>query len=116
MKEKIEIIKLIQTKKYVEAENLINSIIKNGQIDSELISYFKEYNKKYIQSIIYKLRNDNIIQNTYSVSGWLVFFKREIINHIQEYIQNDTIIANKKLLLLRYLIENDIVTDIIRDI
>ena len=86
------------------------------EIDSELISYFKNYQQSYIQSIISKLRNDNTIQNTYSVSGWLVFFKREIISHIQEYIQNDTVIAQKKLLLLRYLTDNDIETDIIRDI
>jgi len=53
MKEKIEIIKLIQTKKYVEAENLINSIIKNGQIDNELIflqGIIKANQKKYIKA------------------------------------------------------------------
>ena len=53
MKEKIEIIKLIQTKKYVEAENLINSIIKNGQIDNELIflqGIIKANQKKYIEA------------------------------------------------------------------
>ena len=53
MKEKIEIIKLMQTKKYVEAENLINSIIKNGQIDNELIflqGIIKANQKKYIEA------------------------------------------------------------------
>lgn len=53
MKEKIEIIKLIRTKKYVEAENLINSIIKNGQIDNELIflqGIIKANQKKYIEA------------------------------------------------------------------
>ena len=53
MKKKIEIINLIQTKKYVEAENLINSIIKNGQIDNELIflqGIIKANQKKYIKA------------------------------------------------------------------
>lgn len=53
MKEKIEIIKLIRTKKYVEAENLINLIIKNGQIDNELIflqGIIKANQKKYIEA------------------------------------------------------------------
>jgi len=53
MKKKIEIINLIQTKKYVEAENLINSIIKNGQIDNELIflqGIIKANQKKYIEA------------------------------------------------------------------
>lgn len=85
-------------------------------IDRELIQSFKNYNKEYIQSIILKLRNENIIQNNYSVSGWLVFGKSQIINHINEYIQNDTVISQKKLLLLRYLLDNNIETDIIRDI
>lgn len=86
------------------------------EIDLELIQSFKNYNKEYIQSIILKLRNENIIQNNYSVSGWLVFGKSKIINHINEYIQNDTVISQKKLLLLRYLLDNNIETDIIRDI
>jgi len=53
MKEKIEIIKLIQTEKYVEAENLINSIIKNGKINNELIflqGIIKANQKKYIEA------------------------------------------------------------------
>lgn len=86
------------------------------EIDIELIHYFKNHNQDYIQTFISKLRNDNIIKNTYSVSGWLVFGKSKIINHINEYIQNDTEITKKKLLLLRYLLDNDIETDIIRNI
>ena len=86
------------------------------EIDLELIQSFKNYNTEYIQSIILKLRNENIIQNNYSISGWFVFGKTQIINHINDYIQNDTVISQKKLLLLRYLLDNDIETDIIRDI
>ena len=92
------------------------SITKSPEdVDIELIQSFRDYNQSYITSIISKLRNDNIIQNNYSVSGWMVFHKSTIINHINDYIQNDTIIAQKKLLLLRYLNENDIPSDIIQN-
>ena len=86
------------------------------EVDSELISYFKEYNKSYIQSIIYNLRNENIIQNTYSVSGWMVFCRKEVIQSIETKIKNDTENVAKKLLLVRYCIENETPLDIIRDL
>ena len=85
------------------------------EVDSELISYFKEYEKSYIQSIIYNLRNENIIQNTYSVSGWMVFCRKEVIQSIETKIKNDTEKNKKKLLLVRYFIENDFPVDIMRD-
>ena len=92
------------------------SITKSSkEVDSELLSIFKNHNQSYITSIISKLRNDNIIQNNYSISGWMVFHKSTIIDHMTEYIQNDTIIAQKKLLLARYCIENDVSFDMIRD-
>ena len=53
MKQKIEIIKLIQKKKYLDAENLINSIKKNSQIDNELIflqGIIKANQKNYIEA------------------------------------------------------------------
>ena len=86
------------------------------EIDRELIQSFRNYNSEYIQSIILKLRNENMIQNNYSISGWMVFHKSQIINHIREYIQNDTVIVQKKLLLLRYFYENEIPTDMIQNI
>ena len=64
MKEKIEIMKLIQTKKYVEAENLINLILKNGQIDNELIflqGIIKANRKKYIEA---KCLFEKFLQNS----------------------------------------------------
>jgi hypothetical protein len=85
------------------------------EVDSELISYFKEYDKYYIQSIIYNLRNENIIQNTYSVSGWMVFCRKEVIQSVKTKIKKDTEKNKKKLLLVRYFIENDFPLDIMRD-
>jgi hypothetical protein len=85
------------------------------EVDSELISYFIEYNKSYIQSIIYNLRNENIIQNTYSVSGWMVFCRKEVIQSIETKIKNDTEKNKKNLLLVRYFIDNELPLDIMRD-
>ena len=53
MKIKVEIIKLIQSKKYVEAENLINSTQKEDQLDNELIflqGIIKANQKKYMEA------------------------------------------------------------------
>ena len=36
MKEKMQIIELIQAKKYAEAENLIKEVLKKGHVDNEL--------------------------------------------------------------------------------
>lgn len=95
----------------------LGSIDKSSdEVDIELIQSFRDYNQSYITSIISKLRNDNIIHNNYSISGWMVFHKSTVINHINDYIQNDTLISQKKLLLLRYLNENDIPSDIIQNI
>jgi tetratricopeptide (TPR) repeat protein len=53
MKEKIQIIELIRTKKYTEAENLINVTLKKGHIDHELFflsGIIKANQKKYIEA------------------------------------------------------------------
>ena len=53
MKKKMQIIKLIQTKKYAEAENLINEILKKGHIDNELFflsGVIKANQKKYLEA------------------------------------------------------------------
>ena len=53
MKEKKQIINLIQTKKYAEAESLINLLIKDGHVDHELSflsGVIKANQKKYIEA------------------------------------------------------------------
>jgi len=53
MKEKMQIIKLIQAKKYAEAENLINEVLKKGHIDNELFflsGVIKANQKNYIEA------------------------------------------------------------------
>lgn len=86
------------------------------QIDHELIQIFRNYNKTYITEIIRELRNDNQIQNIYSVSGWMIFHRKDIIDLIDNRIKIDTEISHKKLLLSRYFIQNDIPLDIIENI
>ena len=53
MKEKVEIIKLIQKKKYTDAEYLINSAQKEGKLDNELVflqGVIKANQKKYLEA------------------------------------------------------------------
>ena len=53
MKKKMQIIKLIQAKKYAEAENLIKEILKKGHIDNELFflsGVIKANQKKYLEA------------------------------------------------------------------
>ena len=53
MKKKMQIIKLIQSKKYAEAEYLINEILKKGHIDNELFflsGVIKANQKKYLEA------------------------------------------------------------------
>jgi len=93
------------------------SIEKNvEEIDHELIQIFRDYNKTYITEIIRELRNDNQIQNVYSVSGWMIFHRQGVINLIDNRIKIDTEISHKKLLLTKYFIQNDIPLDIVENI
>ena len=53
MKEKIQIIELIRTKKYADAEDLVNLLLKKGHIDHELFflsGVIKANQKKYIEA------------------------------------------------------------------
>jgi hypothetical protein len=95
----------------------LGSIEKDPEdIDKELIQYFRDYNQSYISQIISELRNENQIQNVYSVSGWNVFHGRGVIDLIKNRIQIDTEIAHKKLLLTKYFIQNEIPLEIVEDI
>ena len=72
------------------------SIIKSEkEIDRELIQKFKDRcHESYMKKIISDLRNENILNNEYSHSGWMVFhFKpiHDIIKNkliVQEYKNN----------------------------
>tara|TARA_Y100001958_G_C21230699_1_gene556410 strand:+ start:901 stop:1200 length:300 start_codon:yes stop_codon:yes gene_type:complete len=62
--------------------------MKESEIDSQIISSFSRYcSEKYIQQIISDLRKENILQTEYSLSGWNVFFKKDIYSEITQRIQ-----------------------------
>ena len=56
------------------------SIIKSDkEIDSEIIQKFKDKcHESYLKKIIYDLRQENILQKEYSVSGWNIFHQKTI--------------------------------------
>ena len=54
MRTKVEIIRLIQTKKYAEAENLINSSQKELRLDDELIFYPPRCSRAELHRILQK--------------------------------------------------------------
>ena len=57
-------------------------------IDTQIISSFKKHcDEKYIQKIILDLRKEQLLAKEYSVSGWNVFFKKEIFPEILQRIQ-----------------------------
>ena len=85
------------------------------QIDQEIIQRFRNHNQSYISQIIQELRNENQIQNVYSVSGWMVFGRKEVFDLIQNRIQIDTMRAHKKLLVTHYFIQNEIPLDIVEN-
>ena len=81
------------------------SITKNkDEIILELINYYenKDYNKDFIKNIINNLIEKNEISKEYSVSGWMVFFKKICIDKINDEIKKKEII--------------DILYDVINDI
>lgn len=71
------------------------SITKNeDEIILELINYYenKDYNKDLIKNIINDLITTNQISREYSVSGWMVFFKKICIDKINDEIRKKVII------------------------
>jgi len=75
------------------------SILKSSKdIDLELLNNYKnKYNEEYIKKIIANLRKEKIIEDYYSVSGWLVFHKTDITIAITEIIINQKQKNEKKL-------------------
>ena len=55
----------------------------NSDIDKQIIEHYRDKcNNNYIERLPTILRNNNILETEYSVSGWNIFFKEEIINSI----------------------------------
>ena len=83
------------------------------EIDSELINHFKnKANQSYIKEIIKNLKKENIILNSYSISGWNMFHKSNILLTIDEKILIKTKKNNQKLKTV-YCLQNYLNDDII---
>ena len=63
--------------------------IPKKRIYSEMISYFKDYKKDYIHSILDLFIKEGIFFKDYSYSGYQMFHRNTIIDRINEKIQND---------------------------
>ena len=95
----------------------LGSVIKsNEQIDAELITYFREYDKGFIENIINDLRRENILPLNNSVSGWMIFVRKFTINKIKEIISEKTRLNKQKLEFMKYINKNNIDNDIAQNI
>ena len=68
-----------------------------NKIYSEMISYFKDYQKDYINSILDLFIKEGIFFKDYSYSGYQMFHRNTIIDRINEKIKNDFNRNDKKL-------------------
>ena len=76
-------------------------ILKEKEIDNFIIQDFKQKaNESYIHKIINNLRINETLANEYSVSGWNMFFKKEIYNIILITINHQKSKNEKKLKFL----------------
>ena len=95
----------------------LGDVIKSDeQIDAELISYFREYDKDFIENIINDLRRENILPLNNSVNGWMIFVRKFTINKIKEIISEKTRLNKQKLEFMKYINKNNIDYDIAQNI
>ena len=67
---------------------------KEDEIIKDLISYYtmKNYDVNIIENIINDLMENGEIKREYSVSGWMVFFKKESIEKINNELKKKEIV------------------------
>tara|TARA_Y100001958_G_C20656578_1_gene182182 strand:+ start:109 stop:453 length:345 start_codon:yes stop_codon:yes gene_type:complete len=89
------------------------SVMKSDQeIDTELISRFRDYNESYIESIINELRLKRILTSGHSVCGWMVFVGKYTVNKIKSIIAEQTRLNKQKLEFMKYVKEHNIDNDV----
>lgn len=89
------------------------SVMKSDEeIDTELISRFRDYNETYIESIINELRLKRILTSGHSVSGWMVFVGKYTVNKIKSIIAEQTILNKQKLEFMKYVKKHNIDNDV----
>ena len=89
------------------------SIMKTDQeIDTELISRFRDYNENYIERILNDLRRESILTSGHSVSGWMVFVGKYTVDKMKTIISDQTRLNLQKLQFVKYARENNIDIDV----
>ena len=86
--------------------------ISDQEIDTQLISRFREYNEKYIENIINDLRREQILTSGHSVSGWMIFVGKYTVDKMKKIISDQTRLNLQKLQFLKYVETNDINNDV----
>ena len=84
-----------------------------NEIYTELISYFNNYNENYIERLINNLYETKYLIENISVPGWHVFISKQVSWKIKLSIKEDTILADKRLLIYK-LLDKKVELDIIR--
>ena len=88
----------------------------NTDIDNELIHIFKSRaNKVTIEKIINELRKEKVISMSYSVSGWNMFARKQIVDIISDELDS-ILYNNEKKLKTVYCLKNYLNPDILYNI
>lgn len=93
------------------------SIIMNDKdIDKDILQVFKNYQEKYIKSLLNNMRIQKILESEHSVSGYQIFIRKFIIENIKHDIEKQRKINNKKLkfshIFEKYSKDNDLLIKI----
>ena len=93
------------------------SIIMNDKdIDADILDIFKNYQEKYIKSLLNNMRTLKILESEHSVSGYQIFVRQFIIENIKGNIEKQRKINNKKLkfayIFEKYSKDNDLLIKI----
>lgn len=93
-------------------------IMKDKEIDKDILQNFKQYQEKYIQSLVHKLRVDGILTTENSVSGYQIFVRSFIIDNIKHDIEKQYLKNSKKLMFSHYYLkcfkDSDVLYEIIK--
>ena len=77
----------------------------NENIDKDILQVFKNYQEKYIRSLLNTMRTQKILESEHSVSGYQIFVRQFTIDNIKHDIEKQTKLNNKKL-IFSYIFEN----------
>tara|TARA_B110001454_G_C12706768_1_gene428940 strand:+ start:1307 stop:1630 length:324 start_codon:yes stop_codon:yes gene_type:complete len=75
-------------------------------IYTEIISRFPDYKSVYIKKLLNEMYASKYLNDEISVSGWMVFVQQDVVTKIKKQIEEDTKIAEYKLLIVRLLDTN----------